>query len=361
MAPCHRDDGLCRVSLQGFRHLHNVVLNFDPTVNVIQGANGAGKTSLLEGLYFLGRARSFITHRTARIVGKSAESVLVHGQIRAGRTVHRLGVRYQKGQTRARLNGYEVQVLSESAGLLPIQVINTEGQRLLTDGPKARRAFLNWGVFHVEPAYRDDWRRYQKAVRQRNVALRAGDRRLAVAWEPEMSKAAQVVDHRRWTFLNAFMPRAMEIAERWLTAYELDWKFRPGWRVGCALAEVLAQSREREMVQGFALYGPHRADLRLTVDGEEAAARLSRGEQKLLVAALRIALVEHWAHRGGYRPLVLVDDLPAELDVHYREGLMKSLLASGAQVFVTTIEADQLPGVHSGGWFHVEHGRVQGL
>jgi len=200
------------LSLQGFRHLRDDALELDPRVNVIQGANAAGKTSFLESIHFLARARSFLTHRTAQMVAKGKERALVHGQIRAAGTDHRLGVQYQKGQTRVRLDGRDVQALSESAGLLPIQVINTEGQRLLTDGPAERRAFLNWGVFHVEPAYREDWRRYQKALRQRNAALRAGDRRLVAAWEPAMVAAAEAVDRRRQAFLETLMPRAMAIA-----------------------------------------------------------------------------------------------------------------------------------------------------
>ena len=361
MNPCHEEDGLRRLSLQGFRHLRDDALELDPRVNVIQGANAAGKTSFLESIHFLARARSFLTHRTAQMVAKGKERALVHGQIRAAGADHRLGVQYQKGQTRVRLDGRDVQALSESAGLLPIQVINTEGQRLLTDGPAERRAFLNWGVFHVEPAYREDWRRYQKALRQRNAALRAGDRRLVAAWEPAMVAAAEAVDRRRQAFLETLMPRAMAIATNWLPASEPGWHFRRGWKADCPLAEVLAEGREQELSQGFALYGPQRADLRLTANGTEAEARLSRGQQKLLVAALRIALVEQWASRGTSRPLVLVDDLPAELDAAHRRFLLSSLLASGAQVFLTTIESEQLPGVGLARWFHVEHGWIRSV
>ena len=351
-------DGLTRLSFQGFRHLLPATLDFANRTNVIYGRNAAGKTSVLETIHFLARARSFITPRTARLINTHAESVLVHGAIASRSGTHRLGVEYGKGHTRVRLDGRDIQALSESAWLLPMQVINTEGQRLLTDGPVHRRAFINWGVFHVEHAYRDTWRRYQRALRQRNAALRAGDARLATAWEPEMAVAGSAVDEARRRFLSALMERAIAIGHAWLGATTLDWQYRPGWASGQPLESVLKAGREKELKQGFGLYGPHRADLRLLADGEEAAGRLSRGQQKLLVAALRIALVQTWIAKGHERPIVLVDDLPAELDSRHRANLLSQLQDSGAQLFITAIEPDQLPEITAAGWFHVEQGRV---
>lgn len=350
--------GLVQFGFQGFRHLKSTSLVFSPRANVIVGRNAAGKTSLLEAVHFLARARSFITPRPARMVANGASSVTVHGQIQAQGQTHRLGVQYEKGQTRVRLDGHDVQALSESAWLIPIQVVNTEAQRLLTDGPVARRAFINWGVFHVEHHYRTLWRRYQRALKQRNVALRSGDAKLVAAWEGEMAEAGDAVQARRLAFLEALMPVAMEMAQTWLPEADLEWRFRPGWPKAYSLRESLAQGRVNELAQGFGLYGPHRADLRLLANGEDAANRLSRGQQKLLVAALRIALVEHWGALGKERPVVLVDDLPAELDEGHRQALVGRLSGSEAQLFLTSIEVDQIPGMPDARWFHVEQGQV---
>jgi len=351
-------EGLTHCRWQSVRHLVAGAIDPDPRLNVFQGANAAGKTSLLEAIHFLARSRSFITHRTARLIRTGETEALVSGRIRAGGQLHRLGVQHRSGETRVRLDGRDVTALSESAWLLPVQVLNTEAQRLLTDGPATRRAFLNWGVFHVEPSYRDEWRRYQRALRQRNVALKSGNRRLAQAWEPEMAESAARVDERRQRFLQCVLPNALAIAGAWLPSVRLDWRYRTGWRAGETLDTVLAASRPQELAQGFSLHGPHRADFRVTADGVEATSYLSRGQQKLLVAAIKLALMDHWTGAATQRPLLLVDDLPAELDRAHRSDLVRRLEVGGAQVFLTAIEGDLLPVEGAARWFHVEHGRV---
>ena len=351
-------DGLIHFRWQSVRHLEGGSIEPHDRLNVFQGANAGGKTSLLEAVHFLARSRSFITHRTARLIRSGDPEARVSGRIRANDRIHRLGVQHGHGETRVRLDGRDVTILSESAWVLPLQVLNTEAQRLLTDGPAVRRAFLNWGVFHVEPTYRDEWRRYQRALRQRNAALKSTQRRLASAWEPDMVEAAESVDAHRRRFLAAVIPAALAIAGDWLPDVTLEWRYRSGWRAGEALGTVLADSREQEMTQGFSLHGPHRADLRILTNGVEATTFLSRGQQKLLVAAIKLALIEHWSAASAQRPVMLVDDLPAELDRNHRAELVHRLEIGGSQVFLTAIEGDLLPPVDDAQWFHVEHGRI---
>jgi DNA replication and repair protein RecF len=352
-------DGLIHFRWQGIRHLSAGSLEPAAGLNIFHGANAAGKTSLLEAIHFLARSRSFVTHRTGQLIRRGQGSALVSGRIQSMGNLHRLGVEHRPGETRVRLDGRDVSALSESAWLMPLQVLNTEAQRLLTDGPGVRRAFLNWGVFHVEPSYRDNWRRFRRALRQRNVALKSGDTRLASAWEPEMVEAAGSVEAQRTDFLQAVIPVALSIAEEWLPDFELDWRYRRGWRAGESLDAVLASGRRQELAQGFTLHGPHRADLRVTANGVEASSYLSRGQQKLLVAAIKVALTAHWAARSTQRPLLLVDDLPAELDRDHRADLLTRLETGGAQVFVTAIEGDLLPVNDTAQWFHVEQGQLR--
>ncbi|PWG63389.1 DNA replication/repair protein RecF [Sediminicurvatus halobius] len=348
---------LIRFEVQGFRNLEPTAVEFSPGVNVIHGANAAGKTSLLEAIHFLARARSFATTRVPRLVQRGrADGLWVRGEVDVAGSVHRLGVGWREHRVQVRLNGGDVGALSEAAWLLPVQVINTEAQRLLTDGPPVRRSFLNWGVFHVEHRFRDDWRRYQRALRQRNAALRVGDARLAAAWEPELASAGEAVDGARQRFLETLNGSFQERAAAWLGGVPMGWRYRRGWSGEQGLAEALATGRERELQQGYTLYGPHRADLRLLAEGVDAAWRLSRGQQKLAVIALRLAEVDRLLSAGGARPLVLVDDLPAELDSAHRRRVLDALFGTQAQVFVTSIERDALPSLPEARVFHVEHG-----
>jgi len=334
-----------------------VDLTLSPVLNVIQGDNAAGKTSLLEAIHCLARGRSFLPLRMDRIVSRDAEMLLVRGQVEVGEYRHRVGMSRSGGRTRMRLDGGDVGSLSEIAWLLPTQVINTQSQRLLTDGPGERRRFLNWGVFHVEHRFRDVWRRYDRAHRQRNAALRSGDVRVARACEPELLEAAETVDRLRREFLDAFLPVWGEQSSRWLPGVTLAVSYRRGWPKDTDLGGVLEGSRGREAELGYGLYGPHRADLRLLADGVEATAHLSRGQQKLLVISLRLALARLIAGNGSVRPVLLIDDLPAELDSGNRRRVLEECVAIGAQAFVTCIEAEGLvlPNTELS-MFHVEQG-----
>ena len=148
-------NGLIQLGWQSFRHLQTASIEPDAGLNIIHGRNAAGKTTLLEAIHFLARSKSFLTHRAARVIQTGASIATVSGRIDTGENVHRLGVQHGNGETRVRLNSRDIAVLSEAAWLLPLQVLNTEAQRLLTDGPAARRAFLNWGVLPHEPQYPD--------------------------------------------------------------------------------------------------------------------------------------------------------------------------------------------------------------
>lgn len=254
--------------------------------------------------------------------------------------------------------------LSDVAWLLPVQVINTRSQRLLSDGPGERRAFMNWGVFHVEHEFAGEWRRYERALHQRNAALRHGDARLASAWEPEMAAAAARVDEQRRRFLEGLWPYWQRLMTQWLPGLAMSWAYRRGWNEDVGLAEQLAGNRDRELTLGYSLRGPQRGDLRLLASGREAGGELSRGQQKLVVTALRFGLVGLLREQSsGVTPLVLIDDLPSELDSVNQRRVVESAAGTGAQTVVTAIERRgiDLGCVKPDALFHVEQGQVRDL
>jgi DNA replication and repair protein RecF len=247
--------------------------------------------------------------------------------------------------------------LSEIAWLLPIHIINTESQRLFTEGPKERRSVLDWGVFHVEPGYQEHWRRFQRALRQRNAALQGGDAKLARAWESDLVAAAEAVDTNRRLYLDALYPHWQSLVRDWLPGLALRWAFRSGWPHGPSLQAILEQDRAREIERGHTIHGPHRADLRFILDDTDAVQRLSRGQQKLAVIALRLAQAELTAKSGSQRSVILIDDLAAELDVGRRERVLTALLRMDAQLLLTALSRDglRLPS-NTLRVFHVEQG-----
>ena len=358
--------GLRRLVLSGFRNISSADLALCVGTNLFCGLNGSGKTSLLEAIHMLGTGRSFRSRKSQSVIQYDLEALAVFGKLDSGVT---LGVEKRRdGNGRIRINQAPAESSSQLAACLPLQVINSESFAALDGGPGVRRQLLDWTVFHVEHRFAQHWKSYQIALRQRNALLRRGkiDPNLAAPWEQQLVQSGEVVDSlRRQIFERLhgrFMAKVAELPQGPLEGLRMH--FRSGWRKDISLPEALLEARPGDEEQGFTRTGPHRADLRFTVQGQDAHAVLSRGQQKMLVCALRTAMAEVIA--GDRRAVFLVDDLPAELDDDNQLMLATWISRCADQVFVTGIESEVTarPWLQLGSpWgnpnmFHVEHGSV---
>jgi DNA replication and repair protein RecF len=330
---------------------------------LISGENASGKTSLLEALFFLGRGRSFRTGRNDSLIRAGRERLTVAGRVTDATGSHAVGIRLGREGIEARFGGRPVQGLAELARRLPVQAIDPEVHRLVEGGPQERRRFLDWGVFHVEPAFVEVWRRYQRALRQRNAALRTGQKPAAVrAWDPELAEAGEIVAGYRQRYLTSLAP-AVRYCGRRLLGSDLDVGLLRGWPAGKDLADCLEQSFERDSVRGMTHVGPHRADVSIRLGGEVARERVSRGQQKLAASALLLGQLRCDAELGSGVALLLVDDPAAELDSGNLSRLMDEVLDLPSQLVITALDAAQpvLMSLPAGARFHVERGTVARL
>jgi len=217
-------------------------------------------------------------------------------------------------------------------------------------------------VFHVEHTFLDVWRRYHRALNQRNSALRQRQTATeAEVWERELAEAASYITAQRSQYLDRLRPQFTGYMEKLLPALELNLRYRRGWPEGADYREQLAGTRRGDRNLGFTRYGPHRADLLIEANGRSARDFLSRGQQKLVAYGLRLAQAGLLAEGRGRAPVILVDDLPAELDKTHRGEVLKLLMATGAQAFVTATDERLLDLDHgpAGAVFHVEQGKVR--
>ncbi|WP_462401601.1 DNA replication/repair protein RecF [Pseudomonas sp. Marseille-QA0332] len=357
---------LRRVSVTAVRNLHPVTFNPSPRINILYGANGSGKTSVLEAIHLLGLARSFRSTRLNPVIQDDQPTCTVFGQVdllEGG--VSNLGIsRDRHGEFSIRIDGQNARSTAQLAEILPLQLINPDSFRLLEGAPKIRRQFLDWGVFHVEPRFLATWQRLQKALRQRNSWLRHGtiDPASQAAWDRELCLASAEIDDFRRDYIKSLKPVFEQILSELIDLKGLTLSYYRGWDKDRDLMDVLASSLVRDQHLGHTQAGPQRADLRLRLGTHNAADILSRGQQKLVVCALRIAqghLVSQ-ARRG--QCIYLVDDLPSELDEQHRRALCRLLEELNCQVFITCVDDDLL----RDGWqsetpvalFHVEQGHI---
>lgn len=345
------------LAIEDFRCLEKVEVEAHPDTNLIVGDNASGKTSFLEALFFLGRGRSFRTARARGLVRDGARNFLVRAELE-GRP-GRLGVQSGADGLKIRVDGQPAQGIEHLVSAVPVQVIEPGIHRLVEAGPAQRRAFLDWGVFHVKQSFLEEWRRFQRAVRQRNAALRGGaDRAGAGVWEDALVAAGEAVHTLRRTYLDLLRPHLTPITDRLLEA-PVRLNYTRGWPEDATLAEALDQSWERDRRLGLTNAGPHRADLQLRFADKAARARVSRGQQKLLASALVLAQLALFHGERAQRAVLLLDDPGAELDRHSLSRLFAVIEGLPAQAFITGLTAAELPADRPHSMFHVEQGRFE--
>jgi DNA replication and repair protein RecF len=351
---------LDELEVRNIRILSSVDCTPGDCLNVFVGANGSGKTSILEGIHILGSGRSFRTHRLSELITREQSWLRVRGVIRGeDGASESIGVEKGAEGLRIRLAGDEVRNASELARRLPLVVITPESQRLLTDGAVLRRQLMDWALFHVEPTYLSVLQRYKRALRQRNAALRDGAGPAALApWDQETAEAGEGLHRLRDRFLESILPVYGKTLEN-LISMGVEIRYQPGWDTATGLSQALQGNLTTDRARGFTGVGPHRADLRFTTEGAAVHHVLSRGEGKLFVVGLVLAQARFLLDAQGRRPVVLVDDLASELDEDSRGRFFAQLRLLGAQIFVTTVSRDL---VETADWeglrvFHVERGK----
>lgn len=352
-----------RLGIESFRCVERAELEFDDRCNLISGQNASGKTSLLEAIFFLGRGRSFRTARNDALVRRGNDSLTLTGRVLVGGRSQPLGMRFGASGLEARFAGRAVAGVAELASLLPVQAIDPEVHRLVEGGPQERRRYLDWGVFHVEPGFVRDWRRYQRALRQRNAALRAGQpQAVVVAWDPELIEAGESVARQRAEYVALLQPAVAAVSER-LLGTRLELSLNRGWLAERSFKEALQGSWARDVERGLTHPGPHRADIVVRFEGLLARDRVSRGQQKLAAAAMLLGQLKCDAEQGSSVAALLVDDPAAELDSENLKRLLGEIVKLPAQLFITALDPTNgaLELLPTGRKFHVEHGTVTRL
>jgi DNA replication and repair protein RecF len=241
-----------------------------------------------------------------------------------------------------------------------VQWIGSQPQLFLGLGPEVRRRFLDMGLFHVEQSYLGVLSEFQKNLRQRNAAIRQRSPENVRIWDKPLAKSAEVLHRHRARIVEQLLPRLLQIHAAWDPDFSLEYRYKPGWNQEKSLEEELAAKIEVDLKVGYTSRGPHRAELELFADGGSAEKKLSRGQQKLLVLALNLALIDLMSAHKRRSPILLIDDLAAELDPGNRQRIMSELEAREGQAFLTKIEDASL-GVKSteAKTFHVEHGELR--
>lgn len=350
---------VAEVQLGSFRCFDSVTFQPGPGFNLVAGANASGKTSILEALYFLGRGTSFRAARAEAAIRFEADRATLFARLG-------VGVATRVGLEISRADGLAIRVdgapgtRADLARALPVQILDPASHELVSGAPAGRRQFLDWGVFHVEPGFLPAWQRYRRALQQRNAALKTRSASAAWVWDETLVADGTLVDGCRRRFLDLLLPRVGLVGERLLGAH-IELGYLSGWAEGTDLAAALVASRDRDLQMATSNAGPHRSDIRISVRTRRARDTVSRGQEKLVAAALTLAQVELVAEARGQTIVLLVDEPGADLDRDHLARLLQEVAAAPAQTFVTSLDPGAVALPEGARAFHVEHAEVQAL
>jgi DNA replication and repair protein RecF len=351
--------------IRGLRCLTEVDVALEPGINLFVGANGAGKTSVLEAAFLLSHGRSFRSGAKEALLQRGAAGLSVFAEIRHDdERVCRAGLGRGGSRWEAKVNGANAaigQLVRECA----VVCFEPGSHALIAGAAEERRRFLDWGVFHVEHDFLSSWRRYQRALKQRNSLLRAASapaEDLLAPWEAELSQSGQNIDLQRRAYLELLQPKLhASIAGLLPELGAVTLRYHRGWPEELDLVEQLRAQRSRDFARGHTTSGVHRADWSIAFEQAPLREHLSRGQEKLTALGCLLAQAQLYAEHRSEWPIVCLDDLASELDQSHQAAVVTQLLAANAQVLLTGTEAPSALAAVPTRLFHVEQGQLTPL
>lgn len=354
---------LSKLDIYHVRNIQEQSFNPSPGINLIYGENGSGKSSVLEAIFILGRAKSFRTASIKTVINEQEKNLLVAGQLMLDqRAIQQLGIQMDGKQMEIHIDREVTHKRSDLAYALPLQMVHPKSYELLDAGPQIRREFLDWGVFNHEPKFLPAWRSYKRTLSQRNAVLKKPRLGQVNVWDKEMAYYGKVVDELRKQYLVELLPIFTGISQQFINIDNVALSLFPGWDSSKNLQDILLAEQEKDLHYGFTHSGPHRADMLVTIRNRLAKDFVSRGQLKLMVLSLKLAQVQLLANKQAHGGCVLIDDFSAELDKHNRSKLLQYLTKIKCQVFITAAElADfgDLSPLEDFKLFHMEHGTIK--
>ena len=332
-------------------------------LNILTGANGAGKSTVLEALSLLGCGRSFRGGARAPLVRKGEERLSVFAEVQGERGSQRIGFSRTASSWSAKVNGEVVASLAKLVREVPILVLEP-GSHSLVEGPsESRRRLFDWFLFHVEPGFAAAASRYQRALQQRNIVLKQDGLHLnsLAAWNQQLADAGEIVSgyrEREWCHLAPIMRATLHSLLPELG--QVSVVFNRGWPDDICLLDAIDERQRVDIARGFSSKGPHRADWHSSFEFAADRLWLSRGQEKNAYLAYAMAFLQRYRVISGDSAILCLDDIWSELDEVHQERCFALAAESAEQVWVTGTECRSSSSFWSRDQrvFHVERGTI---
>jgi len=353
---------LLRLTCQGFRCLEEVDFQPEPAINIVWGGNAQGKTSLLEAVLFAATSKSHRTNLETDLVMHEAKGFRIQATGRRHDRDVTLEVAWWQGVKRIKVNGVAQSRVSDILGKIHVVLFSPEDVTLVRGSAAHRRRFLDMALSQLDARYLDSLQRYRQALRQRNEVLRTSkpDPALLEVWEAQLDQYAGRLIRDRAACVERLARDAAAAYARIAPDEVLDVAYQPDVPADESLLAILTKNRDRDRRRGLTSRGPHRDDLMFMVDGQAARNYASQGQQKTVALALKLAEVELVKDRTGEYPILLLDEVLAELDAPRAQRLAEAI-DDGVQCLLTTTHRDRHDALLGAPWpcYRMKRGRIE--
>ncbi len=355
---------LQRFGVQNFRGINPIGFDLSHKVNIFSGPNGAGKSSILEAIYFLSCCKSFRTTNADALIAYENEWFSLNGiaSKEGSGLEHKISVRRVKKQNRAEIDETAIRKASKLSQLLPSLVVCSERQRLFISPPQVRRNFLDWGLFHVKPESINLFTKYERALKQRNAAIKSkAEEKVIKSWDFDLiDSGSEIIKLRSW-FVSELVNRLNQTCRPGFKSGEFYIDYETGCGKYDSFSSALEDGFDQDCRYGFTRHGPHRSDFTASYNGHNVKDDFSRGQIKLLVFYLTLSQAYLIGRSKGVNPWLLFDDFASDFSKDLLEVAFDAMLNSGCQVFMTSADdVSNLAKKDSKNYlFHVEHGNVK--
>lgn len=348
---------LQKLILRNFRNYKDVVLQFHTGANIFFGANGQGKTNVLEAISLLSVARSFRTVRDMDMLYFGEEDCNVSASTRSNRGSYRIDIKLGKKIKKAvKINSVAIEKIQDLFGVINVVVFSPDDLKLIKDGPKERRLFLDREISQIRPKYYRTLSDYYKVLQRRNLLLKeTGESMMIDIYTEQLAQFGYEIYCMRDRFLNEISSIAKEIHAK-ISSYkeELNVEYESNIKAGSweEYFDILTETLENDYLRGSTTRGIHRDDIALKIGEMDIRHFGSQGQKRSAAISLKLSEIQLIHQLCEEYPIVLLDDIFSELDMQRQKMLLEYV--KNTQVFLTTAE----PFPFEGKVFEVEEGRI---
>lgn len=359
-----------RLSFQGFRNLQDCFVEPSPSVNVVYGKNGQGKTNLLEGIWLLGGLKSFRGAKDRELIKHHCDKAVIESGFYSQDREQSARLDIFPGKREATINGVKKKSASALIGVCSSVVFSPDHLTMIKNGPGERRKFLDSAICRFKPRYVNIYTRCNKLLSQRNALLKTisqpGAAAMLEPWDISLASWGAALVFERLQYLKLLRSYCCEIyrgissgAESMEISYHSCFGVKESdsvREIESKLLDKLKNSREEDISSRFTCFGPHRDDMEISIDQKSARIYGSQGQQRSAVIALKLSEADILQQENDENPVIILDDVLSELDVGRQKYLLNK--TQGRQVFISCCDRSAVDYLDCGRIFRLKSGEI---